>query len=72
MMRMKGAIPRLRLLESLDMPMDRLQLVNRLGLDWKAIDRQMKVLCRYGLFREEQEYGKVRMYSLSESGKTIL
>lgn len=72
MTRMKGAATRLKLLESLDTPMDRLQLANRLGLDWKAIDRQMEVLCRYGLVREEQAYGKVRMYSLSESGKTML
>ena len=61
MTRMKGAATRLKLLESLDTPMDRLQLANRLGLDWKAIDRQMEVLCRYGLDREEQAYGKLRM-----------
>lgn len=72
MTRMRGAATRLKLLESLDKPMDRLQLANKLGLDWKSIDRQTEILCRYGLVREERAYGNVRIYSVSESGKTIL
>ncbi len=69
---MKGATTRLKILESLDTPMDRLQLANKLGLDWKAIDRQTEILCRYGLVREQQAYGKLKIYSLSEGGKTML
>lgn len=72
MTQMRGAATRLKLLESLDSPMDRLQLARRLGLDWKAIDRQTQILCRYGLIREEQAYGKVRIYSLSENGRIML
>ncbi|MDV3278542.1 MAG: hypothetical protein LYZ69_08810 [Nitrososphaerales archaeon] len=60
------------MLEALDTPMDRLQLANKLGLDWKAIDRQTEILCKYGLIREQQAYGKVKIYSLSENGKTML
>ena len=72
MTQMKGAATRLKLLESLDTPTDRFQLANKLGLDWKTIDRQTEILCRYGLVREEQAYGRVRIYSLSENGKIML
>lgn len=72
MTRMKGAATRLRLLESLDSPMDRYQLANRLGLDWKSIDRQTEVLGRYGLIREQEAYGRVKMYSITENGRTML
>ena len=74
MTRMKGAATRLKLLESLDAPtpMDRYQLANRLGLDWKSIDRQTEVLGRYGLIREQVAYGRVKMYSITENGRTML
>ena len=72
MTRMKGAATRLKLLESLDTPMDRYQLANRLGLDWKSIDRQTEVLGRYGLIREQEAYGRVKMYSITENGRTML
>ena len=72
MTKMKGAATRLRLLESLDSPMDRYQLANRLGLDWKSIDRQTEVLGRYGLIREQEAYGRVKMYSITENGRTML
>jgi len=72
MTKMKGAATRLKLLESLDTPMDRYQLANRLGLDWKSVDRQTEVLGRYGLIREQIAYGRVKMYSLSENGRTML
>jgi predicted transcriptional regulator len=72
MTRMKGAATRLRLLESLDTPMDRYQLANKLGLDWKSIDRQTEVLGRYGLIREQEAYGRVKMYSITENGRTML
>ena len=72
MTRMKGAATRLKLLESLDTPMDRYQLANKLGLDWKSIDRQTEVLGRYGLIREQEAYGRVKMYSITENGRMML
>lgn len=72
MTKMKGAATRLKLLESLDTPMDRYQLANKLGLDWKSIDRQTEVLGRYGLIREQEAYGRVKMYSITENGRTML
>ncbi len=72
MTQMKGAATRLSLLKALDTPKDRFQLANKLGLDWKAIDRQTEVLLKYGLVREQEAYGRVKMYSLSENGKTML
>lgn len=72
MTKMRGAATRLRLLESLDTPMDRYQLASRLGLDWKSIDRQTEVLGRFGLIREQEAYGRVKMYSITENGRTML
>jgi len=70
--RMKGAKTRIRLLDALSEPKDRLQLAQELGLDWKAVDRHIEVLDKYGFVHETVAYGKVRMYALTSSGKLLL
>jgi len=70
--RMKGGKTRLKLLDALSLPKDRLQLAQELGLDWKGVDRHIEILNKYGFVREEVAYGKVRMYALTSSGKLLL
>jgi hypothetical protein len=70
--RMKGAKTRIRLLDALSVPKDRLQLAQELGLDWKAVDRHIEILDKYGFVHETVAYGKVRMYGLTSTGKLLL
>jgi DNA-binding transcriptional ArsR family regulator len=70
--KMKGAKTRIRLLDALSAPKDRLQLAQELGLDWKAVDRHIEILDKYGFVHETVAYGKVRMYALTSTGKLLL
>lgn len=70
--RMRGGVTRLRLLNALAVPRDRLQLARELGLDWKAVDRHVRILGKYGFIRENVAYGKVKMYGLTAMGRVLL
>jgi DNA-binding transcriptional ArsR family regulator len=71
-MKMKGGRTRLKLLNALSIPKDRYQLAKELGLDWRAVDQHLVVLSRHFLVTEENAYGKVKMYSLTASGRSML
>ena len=71
-MRMKGGPTRERMMSSLSMPKDRLRLAQELGLDWKAVDHHIIVLCKYGFVHEQVAYGRVKMYELTDVGKVLL
>jgi predicted transcriptional regulator len=49
-----------------------LQLASEIGHDWNVVDRNIKTLLKYGIVRESLAYGNVRLYELTETGKTIL
>jgi len=70
--RMKGAKTRIRLLDALSVPKDRFQLAQELGLDWKAVDRHVTILRKYGFVEDRVAYGKVRMYELTTTGRSLL
>jgi len=71
-MKMKGGKTRLKLLNALSIPKDRYQLAKELGLDWRAVDQHLVVLSKHSLVAEENAYGKVKMYSLTSAGKSML
>ncbi|MDA4132520.1 MAG: hypothetical protein OK454_05260 [Thaumarchaeota archaeon] len=70
--RMKGAKTRIRLLDALSVPKDRLQLAEELGLDWKSVDRHVAVMKKYGFLDDKVAYGRVRMYQLTPVGMSLL
>jgi hypothetical protein len=70
--RMRGGKTRVKLLNSLLIPKDRFQLAQELGLDWKAVDRHIMMLDKFGFVREQTAYGRVRIYELTSSGKMLL
>lgn len=70
--KMKGAKTRIRLLESLSVPKDRLQLAEELGLDWKSVDRHVAVMKKYGFVEDKVAYGRVRMYQLTPMGVSLM
>lgn len=70
--RMRGGKTRVKLLNSLLIPKDRFQLANELGLDWKAVDRHMAMLDKFGFVHEQAAFGRVRIYELTTVGKMLL
>ena len=70
--RMRGGKTRVKLLNSLLIPKDRFQLANELGLDWKAVDRHVAMLDKYGFVHEQAAFGRVRIYELTTVGKMLL
>lgn len=71
-MKMKGGATRIKLLNSLGSPKDRLQLAHEMKLDWKAIDRHVQILSKYGFVSEQAAYGSVRLYQVTPMGKMVL
>ena len=70
--RMKGAKTRIRLLDALNVPKDRLQLAEELGLDWKSVDRHVAVMKKYGFLTDTLAYGRVKLYQLTPMGTSLL
>jgi len=60
------------MLDALSQPKDRMRLARELGLDWKAVDYQIGLLNNHGLVHEEYASGRVRIYRLSESGRSLI
>ncbi|MEM0111863.1 MAG: winged helix-turn-helix domain-containing protein [Candidatus Parvarchaeota archaeon] len=73
LVKMRGSTTRMRILQTLEKPMNRQQLANELGLDWKAVDRHIELLLSYGLIKEaDGENGRVKHYVLTNDGKHVL
>ena len=71
-MKMKGGATRIKVLNTLSTPKDRLQLAEELGVDWKTVDRHVQILNRYGFVRETAAFGTVRLYEVTPMGKMLL
>ena len=71
-MRMKGARTRSNLLYALSSPKDRFQLAQELDLDWNAVDYHVVLLNKHGLVHEYSSSGRVKMYSLTTLGESLL
>ncbi len=71
-MKMKGGATRIRLLDALEAPKDRLQIAQQLGVDWKTVDRHVQVLSKYGFVHEQAAYGTLRVYEVTPLGKMLL
>jgi DNA-binding transcriptional ArsR family regulator len=72
MVRMRGASARLRLLNFVQEPKHKSELSRLAGLDWKEVDRELGLLERFGLISLHAQSGSVKMYKLSEQGKSLL
>jgi predicted transcriptional regulator len=70
--KMRGASTRLRLLQGLSNPKDRAQLSEDLGIDWKAVDRHVRILEKYGFVEEKSTEGTAKFYQLTPSGDILL
>jgi predicted transcriptional regulator len=72
LVRMRGAQRRLKLMHTLDGPKNKLQLASALGIDWKAVDKHVRVLERNGLLQPTGTSGTATFYELTEKGKRAL
>lgn len=71
-LQMKGGETRIEMLKALSVPKDRQQLAKELGYDWNVADRQIRIFIDYGLVRESQAYGDVKIYQLTATGRDFL
>ena len=69
---MRGAETRLKLLNSLDAPKNKLQLATALGIDWKAVDKHVQVLEKNGIIKATSTSGTTVFYEVTDKGKSIL
>ena len=73
LLRTKGGNSRTELLKALLTPKDRMQLSKELGIDWKAIDRHLKVLQKFGLIQEEADMKANRKrFVITKIGQMLL
>lgn len=73
LVKMRGSSTRLRIVRLLEKPMNRHMIAKELKLDWKAIDRHMKILEEYGLIQKVNiEKRRSELYILTDKGKTPL
>lgn len=50
-----------------------MQISRELGLDWKAVDRHLKVIQEFGLIREEVNVQtNIRLFGLTKVGEILL
>ncbi len=72
MVKTRGRWSRLKLLNYLETPKHRGELAELSGLSWKEVDRQLGLLTKYDLVFLHAESGSMKIFKLSEQGKTIL
>lgn len=73
MVKMRGAGSGLSILHTLtEAPRHRNELSEITGIDWKEVDRQIGLLQRYGFVSVEAQAGPVKMYKLTEQGRSLV
>ena len=70
--KMRGGSTRLKLLGLLSGPKDRARMAEELGLDWKAVDRQVELLAKHGFVKEASRNGADVFYELAPAGRILL
>jgi DNA-binding HxlR family transcriptional regulator len=73
MVKMRGSGSRLSLLHSLvQAPHHRNELSEMTGIDWKEVDRQLRLLERYEFVSVETQAGPIKIYKLTDQGRSLL
>lgn len=72
MARMRGSAVRLQILNTLQLPKNRLQLANELRLDWKTIDGHVSMLMGYNLVEEMTSIGTAKYLIITKKGTEVL
>lgn len=72
LVKMRGARTRLKLMQSLNSPKNKLQLATALGIDWKAVDKHVQVLEKNGLIQATTTSGTAVFYEITEKGRNLI
>jgi hypothetical protein len=70
--KMRGGPTRVKLLNLIDTPKNKLQLAKELGVDWKTIDNHIATLTQNKLAEEKGIVGTARYYVITENGRRVL
>jgi predicted transcriptional regulator len=72
LVKMRGAQTRLKLMHSLDAPKNKLQIATALGIDWKAVDKHVRVLEKNGLIHATSTNGTATFYEVTGKGRDLI
>lgn len=70
--RKRGGINRLSILDSLSTPRLRNQIARMTKIDWKEVDRNLRVLSSINLVRVQYSSGSFSVYELTGRGREVL
>jgi len=70
--KMRGSPTRIKILNLLGTPKNKLQLAKEMEMDWKAIDSHIKILIKHSFVEEMATIGTSTFYIISEKGKNLL
>lgn len=70
--RMRGSKTRLKILQNLQIPKNRLQIATELDMHWESIDNHIDVLIKYGLIEEAITYGTAKYLVITEKGRQLV
>lgn len=72
LVKMRGGSARVKILRSLFIPKNRLQLAKECEMDWKAINRHMYVLIKHSFIKQVITFGNAKYLMITDKGKEIL
>jgi len=72
MVKMRGSMTRLEILESLSLPKTRQMISHEINKDWKAVDRHIQVLLKNDLVKEVCNVSRETYYVRSEQGDKLM
>ena len=68
----KGGARRLAMMEILETPMIRSEIADIVGMDWKEVDRNIKILESVDLVKTQYSHGSTSVFELTNKGKNVL
>jgi hypothetical protein len=68
----RGKEARLRILKSLVTPKHRMQISRETGIDWKEVDRQVRILLEHNPISVFGSFSSITLYRLTDYGTSLL
>lgn len=60
------------MMEILETPMIRSEIADIVGMDWKEVDRNIKILESVDLVKTQYSHGSTSVFELTNKGKNVL
>ncbi len=72
LLKMRGGISRIEIMEVLSLPKNKLQIAKSLSMDWRSIDNHVNILLKNNLIDEMATVGTSKYYILTRKGKNVM